>query len=74
MLRHIVLSAGLLAASAASAQDFLSDLAGRTYREKSVYAVYDFRGPNVDAAAIEGLVLDAVRLYETYFDTATAPG
>jgi hypothetical protein len=53
----------IMLGAVAQAQDSMADLLGRTYREKSVYAIYDFRGKDVRPDAIEGAVLDAIRLY-----------
>lgn len=50
-------------ASPVLAQNPIADLGGSTYREKTVYAVYDLRGADLKVDAIESLVLDAIRTY-----------
>ncbi|MFA5241294.1 MAG: hypothetical protein WC392_02840 [Sulfuricella sp.] len=45
------------------AQNFITEISGSTYREKTVYAVYDLRGSNLNVEAIETAVLDAIKLY-----------
>lgn len=47
----------------APAQESLSDLRGSTYREKMVFAVYDFPSPDAPIAEIERIALSAIRLY-----------
>ena len=53
----------MLAALPALAQESLSDLRGSTYREKMVFAVYDFPSPDAPIAEIERIALSAIRLY-----------
>lgn len=45
------------------AQNPIAELGGSTYREKTIYAVYDLPGATRQADAIEGIVLDALRTY-----------
>lgn len=45
------------------AQNFITEIAGSTHREKTVYAVYDLRGSNLNVETIETAVLDAIKLY-----------
>ncbi|WP_153117169.1 hypothetical protein [Rhodocyclus tenuis] len=45
------------------AQNILSELSGSTYREKTVYAVYDLPGKDLKIDVIETAVLDAIHLY-----------
>lgn len=45
------------------AQNPLTEIAGSTYREKTVYAVYDLPGKDLKVEAIESAALDAVRTY-----------
>lgn len=47
----------------APAQESLSDLRGSTYREKMVFAVYDFPSPDAPIGEIERIALSAIRLY-----------
>jgi len=47
----------------ALAQNPLTEIAGSTYREKTVYAVYDLPGKDLKVEAIESAALDAVRTY-----------
>ncbi|MFZ2910974.1 MAG: hypothetical protein WA094_13870, partial [Candidatus Desulfobacillus denitrificans] len=52
-----------LAALPAAAQETLSDLMGSTFREKMVFAVYDFPSAEAPVAEIERIALAAIRLY-----------
>lgn len=63
LLRRLMMLAIAIAVLPVRAQNPIADLGGSTYREKTAYAVYDLRGTNLQADAIEGLVLDALRLY-----------
>lgn len=47
----------------APAQETLSDIRGSTYREKMVFAVYDFPSTDAPVAEIERIALSAIRLY-----------
>ena len=47
----------------ALAQNPLTEIAGSTFREKTVYAVYDLPGNDLKVEAIESAALDAVRTY-----------
>ena len=47
----------------ALAQNPLTEIAGSTYREKTVYAIYDLPGKDLKVEAIESAALDAVRTY-----------
>lgn len=58
-----LISALFTVAAPAVAQSPLSELAGSTYHEKVIYAVYDLRGQSMDVETIETAVLDAVKLY-----------
>ena len=58
-----LLSALLAVALPAVAQNPITELAGSTYHEKVIYAVYDLRGANLNVETIESAVLDAVKLY-----------
>ena len=58
-----LLSALLAVALPAVAQNPLTELAGSTYHEKVVYAVYDLRGQSLNVETIEAAVLDAVKRY-----------
>lgn len=63
-MKSVYLMSALFAvALPAVAQSPLSELAGSTYHEKVVYAVYDLRGQNLNVETIEAAVLDAVKLY-----------
>ena len=48
-----------LASLSAHAQNPLTEIAGSTYREKTVYAVYDLPGKDLKVEAIESAALDA---------------
>jgi hypothetical protein len=58
-----LLSALFAVALPAVAQNPITELAGSTYHEKVIYAVYDLRGANLNVETIESAVLDAVKLY-----------
>ena len=53
----------LLSTASVRAQNPIADLGGSTYREKTVYAVYDLRDVHLQADAIETIVLDTVRTF-----------
>ena len=64
VLRRSLLLLPLAFASASVlAQNPLTEIAGSTYREKTVYAVYDLPGNDLKVEAIESAALDAVRTY-----------
>ena len=64
VLRRTLLLLPLAFASASVlAQNPLTEIAGSTYREKTVYAVYDLPGKDLKVEAIESASLDAVRTY-----------
>lgn len=52
-----------LASMPSAAQETLRDVLGSTYREKMVFAVYDFPSVDIQPAEIERVVLNAIRLY-----------
>ena len=52
-----------MAAAPSSAQESLRDIMGSTYREKMVFAVYDFPSPDIQPSDIERIALNAIRLY-----------
>lgn len=52
-----------MAATPSSAQESLRDIMGSTYREKTVFAVYDFNSPDIQPSEIERIALNAIRLY-----------
>lgn len=52
-----------MAATPSSAQESLRDIMGSTYREKMVFAVYDFPSPDIQPSEIERIALNAIRLY-----------
>lgn len=62
-LRLLSLLSIALATLSAQAQNPLTEIAGSTYREKTVYAVYDLSGKDLKVEAIESAALDAVRTY-----------
>lgn len=62
-LRFALALALSFAAPPVIAQNFITEISGSTYREKTVYAVYDLRGSNLNVEAIETAVLDAIKLY-----------
>lgn len=63
-LKDWALASALLAfAVPALAQNPLTELAGSTYHEKVVFAVYDLRGANLNVETIESAALDAIKLY-----------
>jgi len=57
------MSALFAVALPAVAQNPIAELAGSTYHEKVIYAVYDLRGQGLNVETIESAVLDAVKLY-----------
>ncbi|MDR0776202.1 MAG: hypothetical protein LBE81_06135 [Azonexus sp.] len=63
LLRFLAILAIVIAAFPAQAQNFITELRGSTYREKTVYAVYDLSGKDLKVDAIETAVLDAIHLY-----------
>ena len=63
LLRLLAVLAITVAGFPAQAQNILTELSGSTYREKTVYAVYDLPGKDLKVDAIETAVLDAVHLY-----------
>ncbi len=63
-MKSLCLASALFAtALPAIAQNPITELAGSTYHEKVIYAVYDLRGPSLNLESIESAVLDAVKLY-----------
>lgn len=58
-----LMSALFAVALPAVAQNPITELAGSTYHEKVVYAVYDLRGQSLNVETIEAAVLDALKLY-----------
>lgn len=63
ILRLLAMLAIALVGFPAAAQNIIADLGGSTYREKTVYAVYDLPGKDIKVEAIETAVLDAIHLY-----------
>lgn len=63
MLRLLAVLAIAIAGFPVQAQNILTELSGSTYREKTVYAVYDLPGKDLKIDAIETAVLDAIHLY-----------
>lgn len=63
MLRLLAVLAIAITGIPVQAQNILTELSGSTYREKTVYAVYDLPGKDLKLDAIETAVLDTVRLY-----------
>ena len=63
LLRSLFLLPLVLASASAHAQNPLTEIAGSTYREKTVYAVYDLPGKDLKVEVIESAALDAVRTY-----------
>jgi hypothetical protein len=63
LLRSLLLLPLVLASASTHAQNPLTEIAGSTYREKTVYAVYDLPGQDLKVEAIESAALDAVRTY-----------
>lgn len=63
MLRLLTVLAIAIAGIPVQAQNILTELSGSTYREKTVYAVYDLPGKDLKVDAIETAVLDAIHLY-----------
>lgn len=63
LLRLLAALAIAVAGFPVLAQNILSELSGSTYREKTVYAVYDLPGKDLKVNAIETAVLDAIHLY-----------
>lgn len=63
-MKTLCLMSALLAITLpAAAQNPIVELAGSTYHEKAIYAVYDLRGQGLNIETIEAAVLDAVKLY-----------
>lgn len=62
-LRHLIMLAIAIAGMPVQAQNQIAELGGSTYREKTVYAVYDLRSTDATVDAIQDIVLDAVRTY-----------
>lgn len=63
LLRLLAALAIAVTGFSVQAQNILSELSGSTYREKTVYAVYDLPGKDLKIDAIETAVLDAIHLY-----------
>lgn len=63
LLRFLAVLAVVISGFPAHAQNLITELSGSTYREKTVYAVYDLPGKDLKIDAIEGAALDAIRLY-----------
>ena len=63
ILRSLLVLPLAFASESVLAQNPLTEIAGSTYREKTVYAVYDLPGKDLKVEAIESAALDAVRTY-----------
>ena len=63
LLRRLMMWAIAIGAMPVLAQNPIAELGGSTYREKTVFAVYDLQGTDLKADAIQGIVLDALRTY-----------
>ena len=63
LLRLLAVLTIAVAGFPVQAQNILTELSGSTYREKTVYAVYDVPGKDLKVDAIETAVLDAIHLY-----------
>lgn len=62
-LRFSVVVSLPFAICSAQAQSLITEISGSTYREKTVYAVYDLPGKDIKVDAIEAAALDAIHLY-----------
>ena len=63
MLRLVAIASTIVVSLNAQAQNLITELNGSTYREKTVYAVYDLPGTDIKVETIENAVLDAIHLY-----------
>ena len=63
MLRIVAIASTIVVSLNAQAQNLITELSGSTYREKTVYAVYDLPGTDTKVETIENAVLDAIHLY-----------
>lgn len=63
MLRLVAIASTIVVSLNAQAQNLITELSGSTYREKTVYAVYDLPGTDIKVETIENAVLDAIHLY-----------
>ena len=61
--RRLMMLAIAIAGMPVQAQNPIAELGESTYREKTVYAVYDLRSTDAKVDVIQDLVLDAVRIY-----------